>query len=109
MKIKKHNFEKWYATVTNELVDTRYPVKGMVVWKPYGYRILKKLINLTSNGFDRYGHDETYFPMLIPMSLFKKERDFLQGFQDESYTVTHAGDRKLTEKLIIKSSSFCVC
>jgi len=105
MKIKKHNFEKWYATVTNELVDTRYPVKGMVVWKPYGYKILKKLINLTSNGFDRYGHDETYFPMLIPMSLFKKERDFLHGFQGESYIVTHAGDKKLNEKLIVRPTS----
>ncbi len=105
MKVDKSNFEEWYSQVTTDLVDMRFPVKGMITWKPYGFKMLKLMIDVTSKKLDNYGHEETYFPMLISESIFGQEKDFLHGFKGESYVITHAGDKELAEKLILRPTS----
>ena len=104
---KVKDFPDWYdrALEIGAVVDTRYPVKGMNVWMPYGYAALKAMMGTMQEIMDRTGHKETYFPMLIPESIFGKERDFLKGFKGEAFVVTKAGTSDLTEKLYIRPTS----
>ena len=104
-KIK--NFSEWYdrALDVGDIIDARYPVKGMYIWRPYGFRALREMMSVMREIMDRTGHKETYFPMLIPESIFGKERDFLKGFKGEAYIVTQAGNDSLTEKLYVRPTS----
>ncbi|MDE1869829.1 MAG: proline--tRNA ligase [Candidatus Micrarchaeota archaeon] len=104
---KVKDFPDWYdkALSVGEIVDTRYPLKGMIIWRPYGFKSLKLMLNIIENLLDLHGHEETYFPMLIPASIFGKERDFLKGFSGEAFVVTKAGTEKLGEELYIRPTS----
>ncbi|EQD30900.1 Prolyl-tRNA synthetase 2 [mine drainage metagenome] len=104
---KVSNFPEWYdrALDVGDIVDTRYPVKGMYIWKPYGYKALKSMLNIISNLLDSTGHEEAYFPMMVPESVFGRERDFLKGFNGEAYIVTKAGESDLAEKLYVRPTS----
>ncbi len=104
---KLKNFPDWYdrALEVGDMIDARYPVKGMYIWRPYGFKALRKMMAIMHEIMERTGHQEAYFPMLIPESIFGKERDFLKGFGGEAYTVTKAGNEELTEKLFIRPTS----
>jgi prolyl-tRNA synthetase len=104
---KVKDFPDWYdrALEVSDFVDTRYPVKGMYIWKPYGYRTLKLMLGIMQELLDKTGHEEVYFPMLVPESVFGKEHDFLKGFTGEAYVVTKAGNDDLTERLYIRPTS----
>jgi len=104
---KSDDFPFWYNEVIKvaDIVDTRYPLKGCHVWKPYGYKALKLMMALMERELEENGHEEAYFPSLIPMSVFSKEADFLQGFGGESLRITHVGEKKLKEELILRPTS----
>ncbi len=105
-KFKKEDFPEWYDEVLKrgEIVDVRYPIKGMLVWKGYGFKALSLALNIIKKLLDEE-HEEVYFPLLIPESVFNKERDFLEGFQGEAYVVTHAGKTALKERLYVRPTS----
>ena len=104
---KVGDFPDWFdrALDVGDMVDTRYPIKGMYVWKPYGYKALKLMLNTLSDLLDSTGHGEAYFPMLVPASVFGREGDFLKGFNGEAYIVTKAGNEDLSEKLYVRPTS----
>ncbi len=104
---KVKEFPEWYdrAIEVGDIVDARYSVKGMYIWRPYGFRALRSMMEIMQEIMDRTGHDEVYFPMLIPESIFGKERDFLKGFKGEAFVVTKAGNDDLTESLYIRPTS----
>ena len=104
---KVKDFPDWYdrALEVGAIVDVRYPVKGMNVWMPYGYAALNTMMSMMQEIMNRTGHKETYFPMLIPESIFGKERDFLKGFKGEAFVVTKAGTSDLAEKLYVRPTS----
>lgn len=54
---------------------------------------------------DEVGHEETYFPMFAPASVFEKEADFLAGFTGEALRITKTGSRPLDEELIVRPTS----
>ena len=56
-----------------ELVDKRYPIKGMDVWRPYGWKTMRLIDHLTHTEMERTDHDEVNFPLLIPEVLLEKE------------------------------------
>ncbi len=107
MTTKKKNFSKWYLEVVKkaEIVDTRYPLQGAHVWMPYGFKALKLMFKIVEEELDNYGHEETYFPTLIPGSIFSKEKNFLRGFKGECFKITKAGEKKLEEELILRPTS----
>ncbi|MEM4932714.1 MAG: proline--tRNA ligase, partial [Desulfurococcaceae archaeon] len=94
---KYENFPEWYHKVLKEadIVDIRYPVKGMIVWKPYGLKALRLIQREMTNLLEKTGHEEAYFPTLIPESVFSKERDFLQGFGGETFVIEGTATKKL--------------
>ena len=56
-----------------DLVDKRYPIKGMDVWKPYGLSTMRLIDGLTRQEMASTGHEEYNFPLLVPEDLLDKE------------------------------------
>jgi len=104
---KYKNFSEWYEKVTEEaeIIDKRYPVKGMLVWKPYGFKALKLTIGILERLLEEYGHQEAYFPMLVPEEIFAKEKDFLEGFSGETFVVERTISKKLARKFLLRPTS----
>ena len=104
---KYKEFPRWYTEVLVkcDIVDARYPLKGMYVWKPYGYKVLRNTLEILRRLLEERGHEEVYFPMLIPESIFSKEKDFLEGFSGETFIVTGTPSKKLNEILYVRPTS----
>ncbi len=107
MEFPKENFSEWYNEVVEVagLVDKRYPVKGMHIWRPYGWKIMQNIDNYFREIFSEYGHDEVNFPLLVPETEFKKEAEHIRGFEDEVFWVTHGGLNPLEVKLLLRPTS----
>jgi prolyl-tRNA synthetase len=107
MASKDENFSAWYNDIIEdaELIDKRYPVKGMDIWRPYGVKIRDLVDDVTHSEMERTGHDEYEFPLLIPQREFQKEADHIEGFDAEVFWVTHGGTTELDEKLLLRPTS----
>ncbi len=107
MEFPKENFSEWYNEVieASGLVDKRYPVKGMHVWLPYGWQLMRNIDEYFRRVFTEHGHQEVYFPLLIPETEFKKEAEHIAGFENEVYWVTHGGLTPLDVKLVVRPTS----
>jgi len=107
-KVKKtEDFHEWYNEIVElaDLCDKRYPIKGMNVWRPYGWKLMNHVDSLIRDEMEKTSHNEVYFPMLIPESLFKKEEEHIEGFGSEVYWITHAGNNKLEERWLLRPTS----
>ena len=102
----KKDFSAWYNDILwrAEIMDVRYPVKGLYVWYPYGFAIRKYVYQRLRDLLDR-DHQETLFPLLIPEQEFMKEAEHIKGFEDEVYWVTHGGTVPLDVKLALRPTS----
>ena len=92
-KVKKtDDFNEWYNEIVElaDLCDKRYPIKGMNVWRPYGWTLMNHVDRLIRNEMMKTNHQEVYFPLLIPESSFKKEEEHIEGFGSEVYWITTA-------------------
>ena len=104
---REDNYNEWYLDIVEKaaLSDKRYPIKGMNVWTPYGWKIMTFIDKYIRRELDATGHDEVSFPLLIPETEFKKEKDHIKGFDSEVYWVTHAGLDKLDVRLVVRPTS----
>ena len=104
---KSDDFSEWYNEIVElaELTDKRYPIKGMNVWRPYGWKVMRFIDTFIREELDRTGHDEVCFPLLIPETEFKKEKEHIKGFDAEVYWVTHAGLNQLDIPLCLRPTS----
>ncbi len=104
---KEEDFADWYLDIVDRanLCDKRYPIKGMNVWTPYGWKIMRQIDTYIRQEFDATGHDEVCFPLMIPETEFAKEKDHIKGFDAEVYWVTHAGLDELDVKLVVRPTS----
>ncbi len=107
MKIFKSNFSDWYNEVLEacQIIDIRYPVKGMPVYRPWGFKALRNCFRLLEGMLDRSGHEQVQFPLLVPDDQFGKEADHIKGFGDEVLWVTHGGKEELERKLAVRPTS----
>ncbi len=87
-----------------QVMDVRYPIKGVYVWFPFGFSIRKKVYNMLRALMD-VDHQECYFPMLIPKPELLKESEHIKGFEDEVYWVTHGGLSPLEVPLALRPTS----
>ena len=99
-------FSEWFHEILEEaeIIDTRYPIKGMHVWLPHGFKIRKYTLNILRNLLDP-DHEEVIFPLLIPEDELAKEAIHVKGFEDEVYWVTHGGLTELNKKLALRPTS----
>ncbi len=105
------DFAQWYTDVCKkaELIDYS-SIKGMFVYRPYGYAIWENIQRIMDGMFKETGHENVYLPMLIPESLLQKEKDHVEGFAPECAWVTVGGSEKLEERYCIRPTSetlFC--
>jgi prolyl-tRNA synthetase len=102
----KDQFSEWYNDILwrAEIMDVRYPVKGLYVWYPYGFALRKHVYQRLRDLLDR-DHEEALFPLLIPEQEFMKEAEHIKGFGDEVYWVTHGGTTPLDVKLALRPTS----
>ncbi|HNU60461.1 MAG TPA: proline--tRNA ligase, partial [Aquaticitalea sp.] len=87
---RKEDYSKWY----NELVvkadmAENSAVRGCMVIKPYGYAIWEKMQAELDRMFKETGHQNAYFPLFVPKSLFEAEEKNAEGFAKECAIVTH--------------------
>src|SRR4051794_27655004 len=100
------DFSAWYNEVVlrSELADYS-PVKGCMVIRPNGYGIWERMQRDLDDRFKATGHQNAYFPLLIPESYLKKEAEHVEGFDPELAWVTIGGREKLEERLAIRPTS----
>jgi len=103
---QSEDFSAWYNEVVfkAELVD-RGPAKGTMVIRPYGYRVWELLQAELDRLIKETGHQNAYFPLLIPQSYLQREAEHIEGFAPELAVVTHAGGKQLEEPLIVRPTS----
>lgn len=87
-----------------ELADYS-PIKGCMVIRPYGYAIWERIQSILDQMIKDTGHENAYFPMLIPESFLQKEAEHVEGFAPECAVVTHAGGKELNEKYVLRPTS----
>jgi prolyl-tRNA synthetase len=103
---KAADLSAWYtaACLKAELVSYS-PVRGCVVLRPYGFGLWENLRTHLDARFKATGHENAYFPLLIPESLLLKEAEHVEGFAPEVAWVTQGGSETLTERLAIRPTS----
>ncbi len=103
---RAQDFSAWY----NELVEKAQlaehsPVRGCMVIRPNGYGIWELIQQNLDKMFKDTGHENAYFPLLIPQSFMSKEAEHVEGFAPELAVVTHGGGKLLDEPLVIRPTS----
>lgn len=103
---QKSNFSEWYneLLLIGEIMDVRYPVKGLCVWFPFGLKVRNFTYAIIRELLDN-DHEEALFPLLIPDNEFMKEAEHIKGFENEVYWVTHGGRDELDVKLALRPTS----
>ncbi|BFI73300.1 prolyl-tRNA synthetase (EC 6.1.1.15), archaeal/eukaryal type [Nanoarchaeota archaeon] len=91
-KKKEEDFSEWYNWIVREtnIIDDRYPVKGMPVYFSYGYIMIRNILRALEDELDKNGFEPYWFPVLIPYDIFKKESEHIKGFEKEVFYVTPA-------------------
>ena len=118
---RNQDYSKWYneLVVKANLAESS-AVRGCMVIKPYGYAIWEKMQAELDKMFKASGHENAYFPLFVPKSLFEAEEKNAEGFAKECAIVTHYRlkndednpgklivdpDAKLEEELIVRPTS----
>ncbi|WIA20581.1 hypothetical protein OEZ85_004969 [Tetradesmus obliquus] len=103
---KSEDFSRWYLDVVAKAELADYgPVRGTMVIRPYGYAIWESIQAYLDRRFKETGHQNAYFPQLIPYSFITKEAEHVEGFAPELALVTKGGGKELEEPLVVRPTS----
>ncbi len=102
---RSEDYSKWYneLVVKADLAENS-GVRGCMVIKPYGYAIWEKMQAQLDKMFKETGHENAYFPLFVPKSMFEAEEKNAEGFAKECAIVTHyrlKNDENNKGKLIV--------
>lgn len=87
---REENYSQWYNDIVAQAgLAESSAVRGCMVIKPYGFAIWEKIQQQLDKMFKETGHENAYFPLLIPKSFFSKEASHVEGFAKECAVVTH--------------------
>jgi len=108
---REENYAQWYTDLClkAELMDYS-DAKGFIIYRPYGYAIWENIQSYLDFKFKETNHENVYMPLVIPESLFQKEKDHVEGFAPETAMITTTGVEELNERLIVRPTSetlFC--
>ena len=118
---RSNDYSKWYNDIVSEAgLAESSDVRGCMVIKPYGFAIWELMKSQLDNMFKETGHENAYFPLFVPKSLFEAEEKNAEGIAKECAVVTHYRlkndsnkkgklvvdpDSKLEEELIVRPTS----
>lgn len=107
ISLRSQDFAAWYQDVVlqGDMAEPAEIVKGCMVIKPNGYAVWELLQKDLDDRFKATGHQNAYFPLLIPKSFLEKEAEHVEGFSPELAVVTIAGGKKLEEPYVIRPTS----
>ena len=87
---REQDYSKWYNNlVVNADLAENSGVRGCMVIKPYGFAIWERMQRELDRMFKETGHENAYFPLFVPKSLFEAEEKNAEGFAKECAVVTH--------------------
>ena len=94
---RNDDFASWYQDVVlqGDMAEPAEIVKGCMVIKANGYAVWEGLQRELDSRFKATGHQNMYFPLLIPQSFMHKEAEHVEGFSPELAVVTIAGGKEL--------------
>ncbi len=104
---RSQDFATWYQDVVlqGDMAEPAEIVKGCMVIKANGYAVWELLQRELDDRFKATGHQNMYFPLLIPQSFLHKEAEHVEGFSPELAVVTMAGGKQLEEPYVIRPTS----
>jgi len=104
---RAEDFAAWYQDVVlqGDMAEPAEIVKGCMVIKANGYAVWELLQHELDTRFKATGHQNVYFPLLIPQSFLHKEAEHVEGFSPELAVVTIAGGKELEEPYVIRPTS----
>ena len=87
---REEDYSQWYNEIVGRAdLAEHSAVRGCMVIKPYGYAIWEKMQAQLDKMFKETGHENAYFPLFVPKSLFEAEEKNAEGFAKECAVVTH--------------------
>ncbi len=118
---RSEDYSQWYndLIIKGGLADYS-AVRGCMVIKPYGYSLWENMRDVLDRKFKETGHQNAYFPIFVPKSLFEAEEKNAEGFAKECAVVTHYRlktdennkgklivdpEAKLEEELVVRPTS----
>lgn len=118
---RSEDYSQWYndLIIKGGLADYS-AVRGCMVIKPYGYSLWENMRDVLDKKFKETGHQNAYFPIFVPKSLFEAEEKNAEGFAKECAVVTHYRlktdennkgklivdpEAKLEEELVVRPTS----
>lgn len=116
---RAQDYSQWYIDVVRSARLADYsPVRGSMIIRPNGYALWENMRDALDRMFKETGHENAYFPLLIPESFLAREAQHVEGFAKECAVVTHSRlmatpdggimpdpESKLEENLIIRPTS----
>jgi len=118
---RQEDYSKWYTDIIlNAQLADYSAVRGCMVIKPYGYALWENMRDVLDKKFKETGHQNAYFPLFVPKSLFEAEEKNAEGFAKECAVVTHYRlktdderpgklivdpEAKLEEELVVRPTS----
>jgi prolyl-tRNA synthetase len=104
---RSQDFAAWYQDVVlaGDMAEPAEIVKGCMVIRANGYAVWEVLQRELDTRFKETGHQNLYFPLLIPKSFLEKEAEHVEGFSPELAVVTIAGGKELEEAYVIRPTS----
>ena len=118
---REQDYSQWYndLVIKGSLADYS-AVRGCMVIKPYGFALWENMRDVLDKMFKDTGHQNAYFPLFVPKSLFEAEEKNAEGFAKECAVVTHYRlksdpnnkgklivypEAKLEEELVVRPTS----
>ncbi|MES2372793.1 MAG: proline--tRNA ligase [Bacteroidota bacterium] len=118
---RAQDYSQWYndLVIKGQLADYS-AVRGCMVIKPYGFALWENMRDVLDRMFKDTGHQNAYFPLFVPKSLFEAEEKNAEGFAKECAVVTHYRlkadpdnkgklivdpEAKLEEELVVRPTS----
>lgn len=106
LSVKKDRLSEWFTELLQKAELIEYTnVSGCYVLRPRSYAIWEQVQKYLDAKFKENGIKNVYFPLLIPESLLRKEKEHVKGFEPEVAWVTAHGNTKFEEKLAIRPTS----
>jgi len=101
LSVTRANFPEWYQAVVREAdMAEPSPVRGCMIIKPWGYGVWERIQAVLDRRIKETGHENAYFPLLIPLSFIAKEAEHVAGFAKEMAVVTHHRLKNIDGKLV---------
>jgi prolyl-tRNA synthetase len=104
---RAQDYSQWYLDIVQQaqLADYAEVVRGCIVFKPTGYALWEAMQRGLDDRIKATGHENAYFPLLIPKSFIMKEAEHVEGFAPELIEVTRIGKDELADPYVVRPTS----